>query len=79
MFPYFKDSSQIRVGGKVYMVPAFGGTTGLIYNPDEVPEGVSSFKQLLEDPALEGKVAIEDNPKYGIVIGGARTRLRRPL
>jgi spermidine/putrescine-binding protein len=50
------------------MVPAFGGTTGLIYNPDEVPGGVSSFKQLLEDPALEGKVAIEDNPKYGIAM-----------
>ena len=55
--------------GKVYMVPAFGGTTGLIYNPDEVPEGVSSFKQLLEDPALEGKVANEGRPKiYGIAM-----------
>jgi putative spermidine/putrescine transport system substrate-binding protein/spermidine/putrescine transport system substrate-binding protein len=40
----------------------------LIYNPDEVPEGVTSFAQLLEDPALEGKVAIEDNPKYGIAM-----------
>ena len=39
LFPYFKDSAQIRVGDKVYMVPAFGGTTGLIYNPDEVPSG----------------------------------------
>ena len=44
------------------------GRPGLIYNPDEVPGGVSSFKQLLEDPALEGKVAIEDNPKYGIAM-----------
>jgi spermidine/putrescine-binding protein len=68
LFPYFKDSEQIRVGDTVYMAPAFGGTTGLIYNPDEVPEGVTSFAQLLEDPALEGKVAIEDNPKYGIAM-----------
>lgn len=69
LFPYFKDSAQIRVDNKVYMVPAFGGTTGLIYNPDEVPGGVTSFRQLLEDPALAGKVAIEDNPKYGIAMG----------
>lgn len=69
LFPYFKDSAQIRVGDKVYMVPAFGGTTGLIYDPDKVPAGVTSFRQLLEDPALEGTVAIEDNPKYGIAMG----------
>ncbi len=50
------------------MAPAFGGTTGLIYNPEEVPGGVTSFAQLLEDPALEGKVAIEDDPKYGIAM-----------
>lgn len=68
LFPYFKDSAQIRIGDEVYMVPAFGGTTGLIYNPDEVPGGVASFAQLLEDPALAGKVAIEDNPKYGIAM-----------
>ncbi|MGZ5300393.1 MAG: ABC transporter substrate-binding protein [Actinomycetota bacterium] len=69
LFPYFKDSAQIRVDDKVYMVPAFGGTTGLIYDPEKVPGGVDSFRQLLEDPALEGKVAIEDNPKYGIAMG----------
>jgi spermidine/putrescine-binding protein len=69
LFPYFKDSSQIRVGDKVYMVPAFGGTTGLIYDPNQLPDGVTSFLQLMEDPALEGKVAIEDNAKYGIAMG----------
>ena len=68
LFPYFNDSSQIRVGEQVYMVPAFGGTTGLIYDPEEVPGGVTSFSQLLEDPSLEGEVAIEDNPKYGIAM-----------
>lgn len=69
LFPYFRNSEQIRVGDKVYMVPAFGGTTGLVYDPDKVPGGVASFRQLIEDPALEGKVAIEDNPKYGIAMG----------
>jgi spermidine/putrescine transport system substrate-binding protein len=78
LFPYFKDSSQIRVGDKVYMVPAFGGTTGLIYNPDTVPGGVTSFKQLLEDPALAGKVAIEDNPKYGIAMAALALGFKDP-
>ena len=68
LFPYFKNSAQIRVGDTVYMVPAFGGTTGLIYDPNEVPGGVASFRDLLEYPALEGRVAIEDNPKYGIAM-----------
>ncbi len=68
LFPYFKDSEQIRVGDKVYMVPAFGGTTGLVYDPEKIPDGLTSFRQLMEDPALEGKVAIEDNPKYGIAM-----------
>ena len=78
LFPYYKDSSQIRVAGKVYMVPAFGGTTGLIYNPDKVPGGVDSFAQLLEDPALKGKVAIEDNPKYGIAMAALALGFKDP-
>ena len=78
LFPYFKDSAQIRVDDKVYMVPAFGGTTGLIYNPDKVPGGVTSFQQLLEDPALKGKVAIEDNPKYGIAMAALALGFKDP-
>ncbi len=78
LFPYFKDSAQIRVDNKVYMVPAFGGTTGLLYNPDTVPGGVTSFRQLLEDPALKGKVAIEDNPKYGIAMGALALGFKDP-
>jgi spermidine/putrescine transport system substrate-binding protein len=78
MFPYYKDSPQIRVADKVYMEPAFGGTTGLIYNPDSVPGGVSSFQQLMEDPALQGKVAIEDNPKYGIAMAALALGFKDP-
>ena len=78
LVPYFKDSAQIRVDNKVYMVPVFGGTTGLIYDPDKVPGGVTSFRQLLEDPALKGKVAIEDNPKYGIAMGALALGFKDP-
>jgi putative spermidine/putrescine transport system substrate-binding protein/spermidine/putrescine transport system substrate-binding protein len=68
LFPYYRDSEQIRVQDQVYVVPAFGGTTGLIYDPDQVPDGVTSFAQLFEDPQLEGRIAIEDDPKYGIAM-----------
>jgi spermidine/putrescine-binding protein len=78
LFPYFRNSAQIRVDNKVYVIPAFGGTTGLIYNPDKVPGGVSSFRQLLEDPALKGKVTIEDNPKYGIAMGALALGYKDP-
>jgi spermidine/putrescine-binding protein len=78
LFPYFRDSTQIRVNSKVYMIPAFGGTTGLIYNPDQVPGGVTSFRQLIEDPALKGKVTIEDNPKYGIAMGALALGYKDP-
>jgi spermidine/putrescine transport system substrate-binding protein len=78
LIPYYKDSAQIRVDDKVYMVPAFGGTTGLIYNPEQVPGGITSFRQLLEDPALKGKVAIEDNPKYGIAMGALALGFKDP-
>jgi spermidine/putrescine transport system substrate-binding protein len=78
LFPYYKNSSQIRVGDKVYMVPAFGGTTGLLYDPNKVPGGITSFRQLLEDPKLKGKVAIEDNAKYGIAMGALALGFKDP-
>jgi len=78
LFPYYRNSSQISVGSDVYVVPVFGGTTGLIYNPNRLPGGVSSFKQLIEDPSLAGKVAIEDNPKYGIAMGALALGYKDP-
>ena len=66
------------VGDKVYIVPAFGGTTGLLYDPEKVPGGVTSFRDLIEDPALEGKVAIEDNPKYGIAMAALALGFKDP-
>lgn len=78
LFPYYERSDQIRSGGKVYLVPAFGGTTGIIYNKDQVPGGVTSFKQLMEDPSLQGKVTIEDSPKYGIAMAALALGMQDP-
>ena len=47
------------------MVPNVGGTSGIIYNPEEVPGGVDSYRDLFEDPALAGKVTLEDSAQHG--------------
>jgi len=78
LFPYYANSDQIRSGGKVYLAPAFGGTTGIITNTQQVPGGVTSFKQLMEDPSLAGKVTIEDNPRYGIAMGALALGMNDP-
>ena len=55
LFPYYANSDQIRSGGKVYIAPAFGGTTGIIANTQQVPGGVRSFKLRL---SCAGKVML---------------------
>ena len=40
LFPSLKDQEGVMVDGEVYMVPNVGGTSGIIYNPEEVPQGV---------------------------------------
>jgi len=52
----------------VYMIPNVGGTSGIIYNPDEVPQGVDSYRDLFEDPALAGEVTLEDSATTVIAI-----------
>ena len=56
------------VDGEVYMIPNVGGTSGIIYNPEEVPQGVDSYRDLFEDPALAGQVTLEDSAATVIAI-----------
>jgi spermidine/putrescine-binding protein len=78
LFPYFKNSPDIRENGKVYVMPNIGGTTGILYNPSKIPGGVTSYKQLLTDPALKGKVSVEDNAKYSIAMGALALGIKHP-
>jgi spermidine/putrescine-binding protein len=48
----------VRDGEDVYVVPLSAGPQGLIYNTEEVPEGVDSFADLF-DPAFADRVALE--------------------
>jgi spermidine/putrescine transport system substrate-binding protein len=68
LFPALKEQTGVVIDGEVYMIPNVGGTSGIIYNPDEVPGGVDSYRDLFEDPALAGKVTLEDSAATVIAI-----------
>lgn len=61
LFPALRELTGVVQDGEVYMVPNVGGTSGIIYNPEEVPGGVDSYRDLFEDPALAGRVTLEDS------------------
>lgn len=69
VFPSLRDQPGVVIDGEVYMVPNVGGTSGVIYNPEEVPGGIDSYRDLFEDPALAGKVTLEDSAATVIAIG----------
>lgn len=69
LFPALKEQPGVVQDGEIYMVPNVGGTSGVIYNPDEVPQGIDSYRDLFEDPALAGKVTLEDSAATTIAIG----------
>jgi spermidine/putrescine transport system substrate-binding protein len=68
LFPSLREQPGVVQDGEVYMVPNVGGTSGVIYNPDEVPQGIDSYRDLFEDPALAGKVTLEDSAATVIAI-----------
>jgi spermidine/putrescine-binding protein len=68
LFPALRDQPGVVQEGQVYMIPNVGGTSGIIYNPEEVPEGIDSYRDLFEDPALAGKVTLEDGASSTIAI-----------
>ena len=69
IIPAFKDFAGVKVNDTVYMVPNEGGIAGLIWNPKLVPNGLTSWKDVFEDPALKGAATMEDSPYYSIAIG----------
>lgn len=68
LFPALKEQEGVVIDGEVYMIPNVGGTSGVIYNPEEVPQGVDSYRDLFEDPALAGKVTLEDSASTVIAV-----------
>jgi spermidine/putrescine-binding protein len=63
IFPLFLGGEgTVDDAGNVYMVPLQGGTSGIIYNTDAIPEGISSYQELFFGD-YEGYIAISES--YG--------------
>lgn len=54
----FRDEPEVRQNGEVIMIPLSAGPYGIIYNTEEVPEGVDSYKEMFSDQ-FAGKMAVE--------------------
>lgn len=68
LFPALKETDGVQVDGEYWLVPEQGGTSGIVYDPEAVPEGIASFRALLTDPRLEGRVALEDTAATTIAV-----------
>ena len=67
VYPAFKAGGE--ADGQTWVAVAQGGPAGVIWNPELFPAGVTSYRQLFEDPALTGQVAMDGTPYYAIAIG----------
>jgi spermidine/putrescine-binding protein len=54
----FTDEPQVRQNGNVIMIPLSAGPYGIIYDTEEVPEGIDSYKQMFSDK-YAGRIAVE--------------------
>lgn len=54
----FRDQPQVRQDGNVIMVPLSAGPYGIIYNTEEIPQGVESYEQMFSGQ-YSGRMAVE--------------------
>jgi spermidine/putrescine transport system substrate-binding protein len=54
----FRDQPEVRQDGEVITVPLSAGPYGIIYNTEEVPEGVDSYEQMFGEE-FAGRMAVE--------------------
>jgi spermidine/putrescine transport system substrate-binding protein len=76
LFPGLRDGFIAK--GKVYAVAQTGGTAGLVYNAAKLPGGITSYKQLFEDPRLKGKATIEGDPYYALAVAALALGYKNP-
>jgi spermidine/putrescine transport system substrate-binding protein len=77
VYPAFKEGG-IAADGNTYVAVAQGGAAGVVWNPDLFPTEVTSYKELFEDPALKGQVAMDGTPYYAIAIGALALGYENP-
>jgi len=70
IFPLFLDGKDtFDEEGNIYMVPLQGGASGIVYNTDDVPGGISSYEEMFITGDYDGFIAIDEN--YTNSIGDA--------
>jgi spermidine/putrescine-binding protein len=78
MFPAFKDLEGVSVDGEVYLVPMVGGSSGIMYNAEAVPEGFDSYASVF-DEAYAGRIGLDDDPLSGIALAAMAIGITDPL
>jgi spermidine/putrescine transport system substrate-binding protein len=78
MFPAFTGLDGVSVDGQVYLVPMVGGTSGIMYNSDEVPGGVTSYADAFSD-AYAGKIGLDDDPLTGVAVAAMALGIDDPM
>lgn len=78
MFPSLKSMNGVEIDGQVYVVPMVGGTTGILYDAEAVPEGISSYRELFE-PRFAGRIALGSDALTDIAIAAMALGNEEPL
>ncbi|MGB0121753.1 MAG: extracellular solute-binding protein [Solirubrobacterales bacterium] len=75
----FRDEPDVRQNGDVIMAPLSAGPYGIIYNTEEVPEGVTSYEQMFSDE-FSGKMAVEGgNPVTPLAVAAFALGFEKPF
>jgi len=75
----FHDSEGVTADGEPIVVPLSAGPHGVIYNTEEVPDGINSYADLF-DPDYEGRSAIEgDYALPPIAVAALATGIEDPM
>jgi spermidine/putrescine-binding protein len=78
LFPSMQKLPGVQDNGSIYMVPVDAGTSGIVYNADEVSTPPSSWADLF-DPQYAGRVGMEDIAITALMIGALANGITDPL
>jgi spermidine/putrescine transport system substrate-binding protein len=78
MFPAFTGLEGVTVDGEVFLAPMVGGTSGVMYNTEAIPEGVDSYATAF-DERFAGRIGLDDDPLSGIAIAAMALGLEDPM
>jgi spermidine/putrescine transport system substrate-binding protein len=66
----FTDAEGIVIDGETYGVPLSAGLEGLVYNPEEVPEGIDELADIF-DPQFSGRATMHGSYALPAIAEGA--------